>query len=39
MEAFGVGGTTRASLAYYNTVEDIDAFLAGLDDALRRLLR
>lgn len=39
MEAFGVGATTRASLAYYNTVEDVDAFLYGLDDTLRRLLR
>ena len=39
MEAFGLAGTTRASLSYYNTAEDVDAFLTGLDDALRRLLR
>ncbi|HJN03501.1 MAG TPA: aminotransferase class V-fold PLP-dependent enzyme, partial [Alphaproteobacteria bacterium] len=37
MERFGLTGTTRASLALYNDAADIDAFLAGLDDAIRRL--
>jgi len=37
MDAFGVTGTTRASLALYNDERDIDALLNGLDDALRRL--
>ena len=34
---FGLTGTTRASLALYNDDADVDALLAGLDDALRRL--
>jgi cysteine desulfurase/selenocysteine lyase len=38
MDAFGVAGTTRASLALYNDEADVDAFLLGLDDALERLL-
>jgi cysteine desulfurase/selenocysteine lyase len=33
---FGVAGTTRASLAPYNNDADIDALLAGLEDALKR---
>lgn len=37
MDAFGVTGTTRASLACYNDDDDIDALLAGLDDATARL--
>jgi cysteine desulfurase/selenocysteine lyase len=38
MDRFGLGGTTRASLAPYNDDSDVDAFLGGLDDAIRRLL-
>jgi cysteine desulfurase/selenocysteine lyase len=30
MERFGVSATTRASLAFYNTREDIDALVAGI---------
>jgi cysteine desulfurase/selenocysteine lyase len=30
MDRFGVSGTTRASLAFYNTKEDIDALVAGI---------
>ncbi len=30
MERFGVSATTRASLAFYNTSEDIDALVAGI---------
>ena len=37
MDRFGLAGTTRASLAWYNTEEDVDALLDGLDDAVRRL--
>lgn len=37
MERFGLTGTSRASVAPYNDDSDIDAFLAGLDDAMRRL--
>ena len=37
MDRFNLAGTTRASLAWYNTAEDVDALLAGLDDAVRRL--
>ncbi|MFZ5789175.1 MAG: aminotransferase class V-fold PLP-dependent enzyme [Pseudomonadota bacterium] len=36
-ERFGLAGTTRASLAPYNTDGDVDAFLTGLDDALGHL--
>ena len=39
MEALGISGTTRASLACYNDADDIDALLTGLDDALHRLTR
>ena len=31
MECFGVPATTRASLAFYNSREDIDALVAGLE--------
>jgi cysteine desulfurase/selenocysteine lyase len=34
MDRFGVVATARASLAPYNDVADIDALLAGLDEAL-----
>lgn len=37
MAAFGVTGTTRASLALYNDAGDIDALLAGLDRTIPRL--
>lgn len=37
MERLGLAGTTRASIALYNSDADIDAFLNGLDDAGRRL--
>ena len=37
MDRFGLAGTTRASLAWYNTEEDVDALLEGLDDAVRRI--
>ena len=37
MDRFDVAGTTRASMALYNTDADIDALLAGLDKAAARL--
>lgn len=37
MRHFGIDGANRASLAPYNTNDDIDALLTGLDDAIRRL--
>ena len=37
MQAFGITGTTRASLALYNDASDIDALLTGLDRTIRRL--
>jgi len=30
MERFGVPATTRASFAFYNTREEVDALVAGL---------
>jgi cysteine desulfurase/selenocysteine lyase len=30
MERFGISATARASLAFYNTREEIDALVAGL---------
>ncbi|PWR23481.1 aminotransferase class V-fold PLP-dependent enzyme [Zavarzinia compransoris] len=36
--AFGVAGSTRASLAAFNDAGDIDACLAGIEDALKVLL-
>jgi len=38
MDRFDVAGTTRASLAPYNTDADVDACLDGLADALGKLL-
>lgn len=38
MEQFGIPGTVRASLAMYNTKEDIDNFIAGLKRALAMLV-
>jgi cysteine desulfurase/selenocysteine lyase len=37
MEAFDLPGTTRATIALYNDIGDIDALLTGLDKAIRRL--
>jgi cysteine desulfurase/selenocysteine lyase len=37
MDFFGLAGTTRASLALYNDDGDVDAFLNGLDDAIKLL--
>ncbi len=37
MDFFGVPGAVRASIAPYNDEADIDALLAGLKDAMRRL--
>lgn len=38
MDAYDLAGTTRASLALYNDATDVDAFLAALEEALRKLL-
>ena len=38
MDQFNIPGTVRASLALYNTKEDIDNFIAGLTRALNMLL-
>lgn len=37
LDALDLAALTRVSLGAYATAEDIDAFLAGLDDAIRRL--
>lgn len=37
MDSLDIAGTTRASLALYNTAEDVDALLNGLDDVMRIL--
>jgi cysteine desulfurase/selenocysteine lyase len=37
MHRFGLDGTSRASLAPYNTDADIDALLEGVADARRKL--
>jgi cysteine desulfurase/selenocysteine lyase len=34
MQHFGISATTRASLAFYNTREDVDAFIAALRKAI-----
>ena len=39
MERFALAGTTRASLAVYNSDDDVDALHDGLDSAIRRLGR
>lgn len=39
MDAFGITGTTRASLACYNDRSDVDALLNGLEDAIAKLCR
>jgi len=35
MEFFNVPATTRASLSFYNTLEEIDALAAGIEKAKR----
>jgi cysteine desulfurase / selenocysteine lyase len=37
MDFFDVAGTTRASLTFYNTQADVDAFLNGLDVTIKKL--
>lgn len=37
MEFFGLAGTARASLAFYNTEQDIDQLVAGVQVAIRML--
>ncbi len=37
MQRFGIPATARASLAFYNTREEIDAFIAALHKAIRML--
>lgn len=37
MDQFGIPGTVRASLAMYNTKEDVDMLVAGLERALNML--
>ncbi len=37
MDSLKINGTTRASLAIYNNIDDINALLNGLEDALARL--
>lgn len=37
MDRLGLSGTTRASLALYNDDHDVDALLAGVDEAIHRL--
>jgi cysteine desulfurase / selenocysteine lyase len=31
MERFGIAGTTRASFAFYNTIEEVDALVKGIE--------
>jgi len=38
MAFFGIDATARASLAFYNTKQDIDALVAGINRALQMLL-
>lgn len=38
MKRFGIPGTVRASFALYNTTEEIDALIAGLQKAIKMLL-
>lgn len=37
MQRFGIAGTTRASFAMYNTREEIDQMIAGLNKAIKML--
>lgn len=38
MQRFGIAGTARASFAFYNTRDEVDALVAGVDQA-RRMFR
>ena len=38
MNRFNVTGTARVSFAFYNTIEEIDVFIAALKRALKMLL-
>ncbi len=38
MKRFGIPGTTRASFAIYNTIEEVDIFISGLQKAIKTLL-
>jgi len=35
MQRYGISGTTRASLAFYNTPEEVDALVTGLEKVVR----
>ena len=37
MEYFGLPGTVRASIAFYNSIEEVDCFLDALDRVTRML--
>ncbi len=38
MDRYGIDGTTRASFAVYNTIEEVDALVNGLHKAIKMLL-
>lgn len=38
MQRFGISGTTRASFALYNTREEVDALVTGLEKVIKMLL-
>jgi cysteine desulfurase/selenocysteine lyase len=38
MHCLGIPGTVRASFAVYNTIEEVDAFIAGVKKAVKMLL-
>jgi len=38
MQRFGISGTTRASFAVYNTMEEVDALVTGLHKVIKMLL-
>jgi cysteine desulfurase/selenocysteine lyase len=38
MQRLGIVGTTRASFAAYNTIEEIDALVLALNKSLKMLL-
>ncbi|MFT5568956.1 MAG: cysteine desulfurase/selenocysteine lyase [Cyclobacteriaceae bacterium] len=37
MDRYGIEGTARASFAVYNTIEEVDAFIEGLEDIIKKL--
>ncbi len=37
MDFFGIPGTVRASFAFYNTKEEIDAFITAVDKSISSL--